>query len=86
MEKISPEMDDWLRPEYKRSELGELVRGKYAITQVEFAELVRLLMACIGEDENINFVHHSPGNYRAGHKVADWTYEMDKVSETEALT
>ena len=40
MRKISEEVDDWLRPEYTRSESGELVRGKYAATQVEFAELV----------------------------------------------
>ena len=24
------ELNDWLRPEYKRSDLGKLVRGKYA--------------------------------------------------------
>ena len=24
------ELDDWGRPEYKRADLGELVRGKYA--------------------------------------------------------
>ncbi len=24
------EDEDWLRPEYKRSDLGEIVRGKYA--------------------------------------------------------
>jgi hypothetical protein len=24
------ELNDWLRPEYKRSDFGELVRGKYA--------------------------------------------------------
>jgi hypothetical protein len=81
MKKISPEIDDWLRSEYRRSELGELVRGKYAVTQVEFAELVRLLMACIGEDENVQLVHHTPGNHRAGHKVGDWTYEMDNANQ-----
>ncbi len=25
-----PGVNDWLRPEYKRSDFGELVRGKYA--------------------------------------------------------
>ncbi|HZE68777.1 MAG TPA: hypothetical protein VE135_04515 [Pyrinomonadaceae bacterium] len=39
MKKINPEIDDWLRPEFKRAELGELVRGKYAVTHVEFSEL-----------------------------------------------
>jgi hypothetical protein len=26
----SEEQNDWLRPEYKRADFGELVRGKYA--------------------------------------------------------
>ena len=30
MKKIKPEMADELRPEYKRSDLGKIVRGKYA--------------------------------------------------------
>lgn len=30
MKKAKSELDDWGRPEYKRSDLGELVRGKYA--------------------------------------------------------
>lgn len=30
MKKGKSELNDWLRPEYKRSDLGELVRGKYA--------------------------------------------------------
>jgi len=38
-------------------------------------------MACVGEDENIQFVHHSQRNHRAGHKVGDWTYEMDKANQ-----
>ena len=80
MRKVSEELDDWMRPEYNRSELGELVRGKYAATQVEFAELVTLLVTCIGEDEKLNFQHHSPGNYRVGHRVGDWTYEIDNAN------
>src|SRR5262245_46894834 len=32
MKKIKTELDDWGRPEYSRSDLGELVRGKYANT------------------------------------------------------
>jgi hypothetical protein len=55
MKKIKPEMDDWLRPEYKRTDFGELVRGKYAGTHLEFADLVRLLIACIGKHEKIQF-------------------------------
>jgi hypothetical protein len=30
MKKVKSEMADWLRPEYKRSDLGPIVRGKYA--------------------------------------------------------
>lgn len=81
MKKIRPEMDDWLRPEYKRSDLAELVRGKYAVTEVEFAQLVELILACIGEEENVQFEHHSEGNYLAGHKLGDWTYEMDNANQ-----
>ena len=30
MKKVKSELKDWLRPEYKRSNLGPVVRGKYA--------------------------------------------------------
>ena len=30
MKKKKAESNDWLRPEYKRSDLGKIVRGKYA--------------------------------------------------------
>ena len=30
MKKVKSEMTDELRPEYKRSDLGKIVRGKYA--------------------------------------------------------
>ena len=30
MKKPKSELNDWLRPEYKRSDFGKLVRGKYA--------------------------------------------------------
>jgi hypothetical protein len=30
MKKSKAELHDWMRPEYKRSDFGELVRGKYA--------------------------------------------------------
>jgi hypothetical protein len=30
MKKAKSEKTDWLRPEYRRSDFGELVRGKYA--------------------------------------------------------
>ena len=81
MKNIRQDLDDSLRPEYRRSDFGEMIRGKYATTQIEFAEFVRLLLACIGEDESLNFIHHSPGNYLAAHKAGDWTYEMDNANQ-----
>ncbi len=30
MKNAKSELNDWSRPEYKRSDFGELVRGKYA--------------------------------------------------------
>jgi len=30
MKKAKSEANDWLKPEYKRSDLGRIVRGKYA--------------------------------------------------------
>jgi hypothetical protein len=80
MKKIK-EIDDWGRSEYERSDLGELVRGKYANTQLEFSQLVHLLLICIGEDEAIRFQHHSVGNYMAQHRAGDWTYEIDKGNQ-----
>jgi|SRR6185503_419722 hypothetical protein len=81
MKNVRQDFSDSLRPEYKRSDLGDLVRGKYATTQVEFSELVRLLLACVSEDEDVNFLHHSPGNQLAGRKPGDWTYEIDDANQ-----
>jgi hypothetical protein len=79
MRKIEPEFDDWLRPDYKRSDFGRMVRG--AVTQVEFAELTRVLLACVGEDEGLRFQHHSQGNCKANHNSGDWTYEIDNSNQ-----
>lgn len=81
MKNIKRSVDDSLRPEYKRSDFREVVQGKYTRTQVQFAELVRLLLACIGEEEEVTFSHHSAGNRLAGHKSGDWTYEIDNANE-----
>ena len=81
MKKLKSELDDWGRPEYQRTDLDELVRGKYANTQLEFSEIVRLLVACIGEDEHIHFSHHSVGNYMERHRAGDWTYEIDNANQ-----
>ena len=81
MKNIKSELNDWGRPEYKRSDFGEIVRGKYATTQVDFAELTALLLAVIGEDEGIKFIHHSIGNYLADHRADECTYEIDNANQ-----
>lgn len=81
MKNIRHDPEDTLRAEYKRSDFGEMVRGKYALTQIEIAELVRLLLGCIGEDIGLDFVHYSRGNYLASHKLGDWTYEFDSANQ-----
>ena len=81
MKSLKPNFNDSLRPAYKRSDFGEMIRGKYASTQVEFAELISLLMGCIREDEGLTFTHHSIGNYLAGHQRGDWTYEIDNANQ-----
>lgn len=81
MKNLRQNLDDSLRPEYKRSDFGEMVQGKFAYTQLQFAELVSLLITCIGEDEGVTFIHHSPGNDRAGHKSGEWSYELDNANQ-----
>lgn len=80
MKNVRQDLDDSLRPEYRRSDLGEMMKGKYAATEIEFAELVRLLIACAGEDEGLKFSHHPLGNPLAEHK-RDWTYEIDNSNQ-----
>ena len=81
MKKIDVEPEDTLRPEYKRSDFGEIIRGKYATTQVDFHQLVQALLSCIGEDEGLRFVHHSVGNDLAQYKPGEWTYEIDNGNQ-----
>jgi hypothetical protein len=81
MKNIKSELDDWMRAEYKRSDFGEIVRGKYATTQVDFAELTELLLAVIGEDDGIKFTHHSQRNFLADHRSGEWTYEIDNANQ-----
>jgi hypothetical protein len=42
MKKAKSEANDWLRPEYRRSDLGEIVRGKYARLLGESTNIVVL--------------------------------------------
>src|SRR6266550_1974027 len=81
MKNIEADPEDTLRPEYKRSDFGEIIRGKYATTQVDFHQLTGALLTCIGEDEGVSFVHHSTGNRFAGREAADWTYEIDNANQ-----
>jgi hypothetical protein len=81
MKNIKSELDDWGRPEYKRSDFGEMVRGKYAAAQIDFAELTALLLTVIGEDDGIEFVQHSIGNSVAGRHSGNWTYEIDNANQ-----
>jgi len=81
MKNIEVDPEDTLRPEYKRSDFGEIIRGKYATTQVDFHQLTGALLTCIGEDEGIKFRHHSIGNYLADHHSDEWTYEIDNANQ-----
>jgi hypothetical protein len=81
MKNIKADPEDTLRPEYKRSDFGEMIRGKYATAQVDFHQLTEALLACIGEDERVKFRPHSIGNYLANHKSGDWTYEFDNANQ-----
>jgi hypothetical protein len=79
MKNVRQDFNDSLRPEYRRSDFGEMVEGKYAYSQVEFADLVHLLVTCAGEDESVNLVHYSTGNQFADQDV--WTYEIDNANQ-----
>jgi hypothetical protein len=81
MKNLRQDPDDSLRPEYKRSDFGEMVQGKFANTHLEFAELVNVLITCIGEYEGVKFIHHSPDNCRSGHKAGDWGYDIDNDNQ-----
>ena len=69
------EIDD-LRPEYRRTDFAEMVRGRYGATQVEFGELVHLLLSCIAEDSDLDFTLHHVGNFGANRQFGEWTYEF----------
>ena len=81
MKNVEADPEDTLRPEYKRSDFGEIIRGKYATTQVDFHQLTEALLACIGDDEGVKFIHHSTGNRFANHRSGDWTYEIDNANQ-----
>lgn len=72
---------DSLRPEYKRSDFRDVVRGKYATTQVDFHQFTGALLVCIGEDEGLKFMYHSTGNQLAQPRPGDWSYEIDNANQ-----
>ena len=79
MKNIDLELDDSLRREYHRSDFGELIRGKFGMTQVDLVDLTSILLACIGENEGIEFKFNNavPGHWRHG----DWTFSFDDKNE-----
>ena len=81
MKDIKTDSKDSLRPEYKRSDFGELIRGRYATTQIDFHQLVEVLLSCIGEDLGVRFVPHSIGNRLASHNSGEWTFEVDNGNQ-----
>lgn len=83
MKDIKTDRDDSLRPEYKRSDFGEVIRGKYATTQIDFHQLVEIVLACIGEDVGVTFVRHSIGNRLANRNSGDWSYEIDNGNQVK---
>jgi len=57
MKKVKSEMADELRPEYKRSDFGEIVRGKYANHIKEESNVVLLepdIAQAFPNDEAVN--------------------------------
>lgn len=80
MKNIRQELDDSLRPEYKRSDFGEMIQGKHAATPIEFAELVRILLACIGEDEDLKFINQPASQGSALHSH-DFTYSIEDANQ-----
>lgn len=80
MKNVRPNVDDSMRSEYKRTDFRKMVRGKYTASQGEVAELVSLLLACIGEDEGLTFIHHLPADYLS-RRSGDWTYELGDANQ-----
>ena len=80
MKNIKQDPDDSLRPEYSRSDFGEMIQGKYATAPIQFAELVRILLACIGEDEGLKFINQ-PENQLSTHNSNSCTYTIDNANQ-----
>jgi len=57
MKKAKSELNDWSRPEYKRSDFGEVVRGKYAKRIRESTNVIMLdaeVAKAFPNDEAVN--------------------------------
>jgi hypothetical protein len=80
MKNVKQDLDD-LRPEYRRSDFGEMVRGKYAFVELEFASFARAAIVCVGEGEDLRFNPHSQDGNRVRRKRGDWTFEIDDANQ-----
>jgi len=87
MKKAKSEINDWLRPEYKRSDFGQLVRGKYAKRVRESTNVIVLdpqVAKVFPNDEAVNnalrgLMKHSRSSARSRSKRKSKTTEKKRA-------
>jgi len=87
MKKAKSELNDWLRPEYKRSDFGQLVRGKYAKRVWESTNVIVLdpqVAKVFPNDEAVNnalrgLMKHSRSSARSRSKRKSKTTEKKRA-------
>ncbi len=87
MKKAKSELNDWLRPEYKRSDFGQLVRGKYAKRVRESTNVIVLdpqVAKVFPNDEAVNnalrgLMKHSRSSARSRSKRKSKTTEKKRA-------
>ena len=87
MKKAKSELNDWLRPEYKRSDFGQLVRGKYAKRILESTNVIVLdpqVAKVFPNDEAVNnalrgLMKHSRSSARSRSKRKSKTTEKKRA-------
>ena len=87
MKKAKSELNDWLRPEYKRSDFGQLVRGKYAKRIRESTNVIVLdpqVAKVFPNDEAVNnalrgLMKHSRSSARSRSKRKSKTTEKKRA-------
>jgi len=90
MKKAKSELNDWLRPEYKRSDFGQLVRGKYAKRVRESTNVIVLdpqVAKVFPNDEAVNnalrgLMKHSRSSARSRSKRKSKTTEKKRAEWT----